>query len=180
MTVVGAGEGLGLFELGNGIRTYGVRFGKSTIRLDKQAYQVWQIAKLAVYNRSDFANLLELPENIVERELGALMAQSLVVEWPALPSIAFLTMYTVVPKGTIVKYENDQWFFQEIVNDAAVDLDLLPTTLWRLANPLFHLQSLFADVVDVSGMDNNQVTEVCMKWIPFLISRGLFTLDKWQ
>lgn len=34
-------------------------------------------------------------------------------------------MYTLVPKGKIVKYEDDEWLFQELISDTTIAFDIL-------------------------------------------------------
>ncbi|MFS0600339.1 hypothetical protein [Peribacillus frigoritolerans] len=176
--IVGAGEGLGFFEQDTGL-TYGVRFYKQTFPLTKQAYSVWQIANMAAYELSELPAALQLPVDIVEQELQVLREKGLVLEWPTKPSKEFLATYTLVPKGKIIKYENDEWVFRELMGDTMIAFDILPTTLWRLANPFWTLETLFENVVAITGHDEKQTIELSMKWIPHLISRGFLALEKW-
>ena len=175
--IVGAGEGLGLFEQGTDL-TYAVRFNKQTFPLSKKTYDVWQLANMAEFDSSELPEELQVPMDVVEQELRALSEQGLVLEWPTKPSKEFLAMYTLVPKGKIVKYENDEWVFKELMNDTTIAFDILPTTIWRLANPFWTLETLFDNVVSITGYDEEEVIELFMKWILHLISRGFISLEK--
>ena len=177
--IVGAGEGLGLFEQGTGL-TYGVRFHNQTFPLTKQMYGVWQVANMASYELSELPAVLQLPIDLVEQEVQVLREKGLVLDWPTNPSKIFLATYTLVPKGKIVKYENDEWLFRELMGETTIAIDSLPTTLWRLANPFCTLETLFNNVIAITGHDEKQIIKIIMKWILHLISHGFFALEKWS
>lgn len=181
MTVIALGTELGLFERTNGELTYGVCFGKQTITLNKQAYQVWQVAKMASNEPSEISLVLGISEEKTKQLLNSLVELGLIIlEWPIDPTREFLQSYSLIPKGKITKYSEDKWTFKEIGDEAIVELSFFPTTIWRFANPFMNLEDLFLTIEQVSGMNHEQVVKFGMEWILYLVNRGLLSIEKWQ
>ena len=179
IVIIGLGEGLGFLKQGNKF-IYGVRFDKQTISLTKQAYDVWRLANLAVYERESLSKNLNLSSKEVKKHVKSLENLGLLIEWPMKnPNKAFLDMYTIIPKGKMLKYENDEGILYELFNDQNTSYDILPTTIWRLANPFMTLNKILENVVSTTNLKEEEVIELSLKWIPYLINQGFLSVEKW-
>lgn len=179
--LIGAGEELGLFEQVNKGFVYGVRYKKETIALQQNMYKVWQLSKMGAYPKDEFAHILELPKEEIELYIEKLVNLELIIYWTKESARQIFSNYSLIPKGQLLKKGESDFIFEEIPKSQTnelFELPLIPTTIWRLANPYKNMEQLLNQLIEISGLSLQEVTESMLDWIPYLIGHGFLSIDK--
>ncbi|WP_408895314.1 hypothetical protein [Paenibacillus taichungensis] len=176
--MIGAGQELGKFQHKDGLVHYGVQFEKQRLLLEEHRYKVWQVAQMASYSVEKFTVLLDLESHVIQGHIDALKEQGLVFESRDILSTSFRTKHIAITKGYIELKNDGEFELTEFLGAPPVSLPLITATVWRLANPLFSLESLVDNLVQVMDMPKVDILVMLSEAIIFLVSNGFMAIDR--
>lgn len=166
--LVSLGIELGISINEKGKARYEIFLNDKAIELDKDLYFKWLFVK-----EQNVVN--DLHEE--DKGIAYLLEKGLIIEWPDIPTTDFLIKYVLLPRGFSRGIDdNGKYLLKDYPFSAPTEIPEIAYYIWLHAHEFFHLQYTAQLVSKTLNIDESVVQEALLKWVPFLIKKGLLTM----
>lgn len=177
LKLIGLGESLGAFLSETEELQYGIRTTEDVIKLDKSQYDVWQIARMAMFTKDQFPDHLRKNKQEIQLELEKLKNHNAVIEWPDTLTNQDLKKYCLLSIGyELGTNEKDEHLIVGFVNASPIGLSDVPHTIWSIAGPIVTLNVIEHKLMKQFNFESNEAKLFIQQWVPVLLANGIASL----